>query len=244
MFSFKYFFVLISLGVLLTNFFFIHRAKAYEAYRTYNGESTYTVGTVWQLDADNVLYSANNTDVASLYRNKDGSYAIRFISPGDTVITAFVRDNDGNLYKYEYLFHIVTKDGHQEDTSQNPADYSQEVLRLVNAERAKANVKPLKLSKDLCNAADIRAKEIERYFSHTRPNGTKFSTLLPSNIQNRAGENIAAGSATPQEVVNQWMNSPGHRQNILDSRYHSLGVGYFKSPDSEYIYYWVQIFLL
>ena len=100
---------------------------------------------------------------------------------------------------------------------------------------------PLKLSAELQSAAAIRAEEITRRFSHTRPDGSKCSTVIPNGKYNM-GENIAAGKNTASKVVQQWMNSPGHRANILRSDYTELGVGYAYKEDSQYKHYWVQIF--
>lgn len=80
-------------------------------------------------------------------------------------------------------------------------------------------------------AAKIRANEILKSFSHTRPDGRAFSTALneAGATYSGAGENIAKGQRTPEEVVNAWMNSAGHRANILNSKYKYLGVGCVKA---------------
>ncbi len=112
--------------------------------------------------------------------------------------------------------------------------YEYKVLELVNNERAKLSIAPLKMDKSLSNAADIRTKEIKKSFSHKRPDGTMWYTVS-SKVN---GENIAYGQRTPKEVVNSWMNSPGHRSNILNSKFKSIGIGYYYSGTS----YWVQLF--
>ena len=99
----------------------------------------------------------------------------------------------------------------------------------------------MKLSDDLINAATIRAEEISRLFSHTRPNSKPCHSMF-HNGQYTIDENIAAGNSTPEETVEQWMNSPGHRENILNKDYKELGVGYYYKSNSEYKYYWVQLF--
>ena len=91
--------------------------------------------------------------------------------------------------------------------------------------------------------ADIRAKELTVLFSHTRPDGRDcFSIFGSKQGKIYGGENIAAGSSTPEAVVNQWMSSPGHRENILNGKYRYLGVGYAYDGNSEYAHYWVQLF--
>ena len=112
-----------------------------------------------------------------------------------------------------------------------------EVLRLVNIERAKENLNPLKMDKDLLEAAMIRATEIMIYFSHTRPNDESCFT-----VSNKAfGENIAAGNTTAEATVTQWMNSTGHRANIMNPSYTTIGVGSAGSSANSCIW-WVQLF--
>lgn len=122
--------------------------------------------------------------------------------------------------------------------------YAAEVLKLVNNERKKRGLSALELDEKLCRAADERAKETVSLFSHTRPDGTEcFTVLKQYGISYRsAGENIAAGQRTAKDVVTSWMNSPGHRANILSSSYEKLGVGFVKAS-SGYGYYWVQLFV-
>lgn len=124
------------------------------------------------------------------------------------------------------------------------AAYQGEILRLVNAERTKAGVDPLTLNATLCTAAQLRAQELPTQFAHTRPDGTQCFTVLDQVGQNyrTAGENIAAGQTSPAQVVSDWMNSPGHRRNILDASFTQLGVGYVQT-DSGYGEYWVQLFI-
>ena len=119
--------------------------------------------------------------------------------------------------------------------------YVEQVVVLVNAERAKVGLPALTMSPDLNRAAQIRAGETVQSFSHTRPNGSSFSSVLKENgITFRgAGENIAWGQRTPEAVVNTWMNSEGHRANILNKNFTSIGVGYYLNGSTPY---WVQLF--
>lgn len=125
--------------------------------------------------------------------------------------------------------------------NENIQNYAQRVLDLVNIERRKAGVKPLVLSDELMRAAAVRSQEITQVFSHTRPDGTKFSSLV-SRHGRRIGENIAGGYQTPEDVVDGWMHSDGHRKNILHPDFTELGVGYAYEENSQYKHYWVQIF--
>ena len=120
----------------------------------------------------------------------------------------------------------------------------QGVLELVNAARAENGKSPLTLNSALNDVAQLRADETVKSFSHTRPNGTScFTAINEAGISYRTvGENIAAGQSTPASVMNSWMNSEGHRANILNGDFSSIGIGYVKAS-SGYGHYWVQMFL-
>ncbi|NLK51179.1 MAG: LysM peptidoglycan-binding domain-containing protein [Syntrophomonadaceae bacterium] len=123
--------------------------------------------------------------------------------------------------------------------------FEQQVIDLTNAERTKAGLAPLKYNAELSQVARLKSEDMrdKNYFSHTSPTyGSPFAMLQQFGISfTAAGENIAAGYATPQEVVNGWMNSPGHRQNILNPNYTQLGVGY--AAGGSYRHYWTQLFI-
>lgn len=110
-----------------------------------------------------------------------------------------------------------------------------EVLKIVNAERKKQGLKALKMDKKLVEAAMLRAAETSICWEHTRPTGRRCFTAS----EYMSGENIALGSATAKEVMALWMNSPGHRANILGSRYTTIGIGCIEIGGSNY---WVQCF--
>ncbi|QFT88638.1 SpoIVD-associated factor A [Bacillus sp. THAF10] len=121
----------------------------------------------------------------------------------------------------------------------------EKVAALVNQERAKYGLKPLKLNWELSRVARYKSQDMidKRYFSHTSPTyGSPFQMIKDFGISYRAaGENIAAGQSSPQEVMNAWMNSEGHRKNILSSQYTEIGVGYAKG--GQYGHYWTQMFI-
>lgn len=121
--------------------------------------------------------------------------------------------------------------------------YAEQVVKLVNEERVKAGVSPLSISYPAERAALVRAKEIENQFSHTRPNGSNFSTALTEQgISYRSsGENIAWGQRTPEQVMQSWMNSSGHKANILSSKFTAIGVGYYRNASG--VNYWAQLFI-
>lgn len=122
--------------------------------------------------------------------------------------------------------------------------YKQEVLRLVNIERAKVGLNALTMGSSAMNAAaQERAVELETLYSHTRPDGTECFTALAEHGVSywTAGENIAMGFQTPADVVDGWMHSEGHRANILNSRYTQISVGYHKTSSGRTC--WVQMFI-
>lgn len=116
-----------------------------------------------------------------------------------------------------------------------------EVVRLTNSARSQNGYAALVEDGALSEAAAVRAREIARSFSHTRPSGASFSSALSESGVSylRAGENIASGQKSASEVVNAWMNSPGHRANILSSSYSRIGSA---SVNIDGTFYWVQLF--
>ena len=125
------------------------------------------------------------------------------------------------------------------------SSYQQQVLDLVNAERAKRGISALTLDSSLSSVATKKSQDMvnKNYFDHTSPTyGSPFDMMKQFGISYRsAGENIAKGQKTPQEVVDAWMNSEGHRKNILNPNFTNLGVGIAK--DSNKTTYWTQMFI-
>jgi spore coat assembly protein SafA/uncharacterized protein, YkwD family len=120
--------------------------------------------------------------------------------------------------------------------------YENEVIRLVNEARAKNGLQPLTANWELSRIARYKSQDMadNHYFSHTSPTyGTPFQMIHSFGLTYKtAGENIAYGQKTPQEVMNAWMNSSGHRANILNPNFKKIGVGY--SPNGNY---WTQEFI-
>ncbi len=127
------------------------------------------------------------------------------------------------------------------NTAVAESQYISEVIRLVNIERAKEGLSALTTNSTIQSAAQVRAQEIVTSFSHTRPNGSScFTALDQAGVSySGAGENIAYGQPTPAAVVDAWMNSPGHRANIMNPSFTTIGVGCYKSGST---YYWSQFF--
>lgn len=132
----------------------------------------------------------------------------------------------------------------QQQPQVNTGDYRAQVVALMNQERAAAGVGGISQNASLDAVAQIRAQEIVQSFAHTRPDGSSCFTVLDQNgiVYMTAGENIAAGYGTPADVMAGWMNSEGHRANILNGSFGQVGIGYYTDPNTPYGTYWVQIF--
>ncbi len=117
------------------------------------------------------------------------------------------------------------------------ADYAEEVLYYVNKARKIYGLDPLVLDEKLCEAAEIRAKEIKKDFSHTRPNGKRGLSVIGQVgvLFRAAGENLGHNQRSGESVVSAWLNSEDHRENILSERYSKMGIGFYE-------YEWCQLF--
>lgn len=142
----------------------------------------------------------------------------------------------------------TASEGHispQTPSASETSTQAEEVLKLVNNERTAHGLKPLTLSDKLTSIANTKAQDMvdKNYFSHTSPTyGSPFDMLHTFGISySNAGENIAAGQTTSDQVMRDWMNSSGHRANILNKNYTQLGVGYVKG--GSYGTEWVQLFI-
>ena len=122
-----------------------------------------------------------------------------------------------------------------QDGGANQSSLAAQVVEQVNAERAKYGLSSLRVDAELTRAANVRAQEIVESFSHTRPDGSQWSTVSNSAY----GENIAKGQKTVDRVMASWMSSEGHRANILRESYGSIGVSAYVVNG---ITYWVQLF--
>jgi len=133
-----------------------------------------------------------------------------------------------------------------EFTLKGYSDYTSayEVLEIINEERASQGIQPVSMNEELINAAMQRAAEIAFHYdsTHARPDGSECFSVLPSKFSNCAmGENIAAWQEDAEEVMNEWMNSDGHRENILNGSFNTVGIGCFYQKELG-IRTWVQIF--
>jgi uncharacterized YkwD family protein len=179
------------------------------------------------------IVAAGQADAASYrVRSGDNLWRIAF-NTGSSVpdLIAYnpsIKANPGRLYVGQVL--AIPEGGPE----------ARQVAKLVNAERAKAGLPALKLNWELSRVALHKAQDmaIYNYMSHTsRIYGSPFDMMKNYGIRyTTAGENIAKGQRTPDEVMRAWMNSSGHRNNIMSSQFNTLGVGYYKGA-------WVQMFI-
>lgn len=136
----------------------------------------------------------------------------------------------------------TTEDTNRTAAPTSVSNYEQRVAELVNVERQKNGLAPLTLDSAISNVARMKSKDMSdnNYFAHQSPTyGSAGDMLTQFGIRWSAwGENIASGQRTPEEVVNAWMNSEGHRANILSPNFSKIGVGYVNDGRP----YWTQMF--
>ncbi|WP_416420366.1 CAP domain-containing protein [Priestia aryabhattai] len=129
------------------------------------------------------------------------------------------------------------------ERTKDASQFEQKVVDLVNQERQKQGLKPLTLNKKLSDVARTKSKDMmdKGYFDHNSPTyGSPFDMMKQFGIEyTTAGENIAKGQQSPEDVMNAWMNSDGHRKNILNPDFTEIGVGYVKGDTT----YWTQQFI-
>ena len=123
--------------------------------------------------------------------------------------------------------------------------YIEEVVSLCNEERAKNGIAPLVIDDTLCKASAIRVSELDKSLDHIRPDGTKWASVLSQFDYHylTVGENVAGGYKEAKDVVKAWMDSEGHRKNILNPDFTRIGIGYTFIEDRQYGYYWEQLFV-
>ncbi|OAB40469.1 CAP domain-containing protein [Paenibacillus antarcticus] len=129
--------------------------------------------------------------------------------------------------------------GQAQEGKKDSSQFAEQVLDLVNQERSKAGLGSLSMSEELSKMAMVKAQDMynNNYFDHNSPtHGSPFDMMKEFGITyNSAGENIAKGQTTPTQVMNEWMNSPGHKANILNSSYTHIGISFYNNE-------WVQEF--
>lgn len=199
------------------------------------GESLWRIAKEYHLDFAKVLeLNRHLKNPHLIFPDQDVS------TPVDSGTGVDPNKSDGSKDESHSSEDTSTKE--ESNTSNKQAD---EVLRLVNAERSKQGLKSLQLDSNLNKIATVKAKDmaVNNYFSHDSPTyGDPFEMMrsFGETSYRKAGENIAAGQRDAKEVMNSWMNSSGHRANILNANYTHLGVGYYEG--GSYKTYWVQEF--
>lgn len=185
-----------------------------------------------------------NIGEARYYFEKDGSLVRQNFKKGDQyyevdsdgMITNITDEPDGSAFSYlgGSLGSVL-----RDDLNDGEAE---RVTELVNKERRSAGVGSVTLDDELSAAAQIRAEELVEFFSHDRPDGSSGFTVLTDQgiTYTSCGENIASGQSTAKQVMNDWMSSAGHKNNILRKSFSRIGVGCYTDNGTTY---WVQLFI-
>ncbi|WP_370866554.1 CAP domain-containing protein [Saccharibacillus sp. JS10] len=165
------------------------------------------------------------------WKKKVGTFALASILAVGGVYSVAPTDHSYAQTSYEAAYAKVTTD---------KSKFTAKVVYLVNSERRKAGLKPLNIHAATAKASRLKAIDMSKknYFDHTSPTyGSPFNLLKLQKVSYRtAGENIAQGQRSPEKVMQDWMNSEGHRKNILNPNFTSIGVAYYNG-------YWVQLFI-
>ena len=206
---------------------------------------------VISINKQNVTLTGYEIDGYHYFKLRDMGEALQFDVDFDadsrTVILQSKRELDMETVPQEEMDFILVPDKKPdvgESGTPAPEEQTEEsdveaVLALMNDAREKEGAAALKLDEDLCKAAQIRAEEIAELFSHTRPDGTSCFTVLKEigwSSYGMVGENIAMGQRTPESVMDSWMNSQGHRENILNEAFTAVGIARYQNG-------WVQLFV-
>ena len=189
------------------------------------------------LFASSMVISASAANISHTIVSGDTMWklAVKYQVGTSEIIAANPQVTNPNLIYPGQLLNVPT-------VSDAVLNYEIEVIRLVNDIRSQNGLKPLAANWELSRVARYKSQDMvdKKYFSHTSPTyGSPFDMMHSFGITYRAaGENIAYGQRTPQEVVDAWMNSSGHRANILNASYTQIGVGYVSNGN-----YWTQMFI-
>ncbi len=185
-----------------------------------------------------IYYTVNGSTPSKSSGNKLGSSKTITVEPGDVVRAVAYKSG----WKKSQVVKKTLPEVQEEKTKEE--EFVDEVLELINKERKKYGLSELTTDDTFKEAAAVRAAELPEKFGHIRPDGRSgFSIFSDFNIKCMSmAENVAAGQQTPEAVVSAWMNSEGHRGNILDPGLTKIGIGYYYKSNDVYRHYWVQIF--
>ncbi|MYL20447.1 hypothetical protein GLW04_11140 [Halobacillus litoralis] len=176
----------------------------------------------------------NGTMEGPYFFDQEGRYDQRQAAPSG--------DNQGQPESAERNNKQAEKDTTPNESQTASGDFQKKVIELTNEARKKNGLKPLKNSAEVEEVAQVKSEDMAEndYFSHTSPTyGSPFDMLEDFDVDySTAAENIAAGQQSPKSVVDGWLNSSGHRKNIMNNSITHIGVGYAKDGN-----YWVQMFI-
>ena len=185
--------------------------------------------------AANLKWTSSNTRVVTVKKGSGNKAVLKAVSEGTANVKLTLYNGKTAICKVSV---VDCSDVYSAKTDKDYYSLSHKVYEIVNQERIKAGVKPLRFNDKVYKAAMVRAKECHKYFSHTRPNGKDcFTALSEAGVkQNYAGENIAVGFSSPKSVMEGWMQSSGHRSNILNPVFTDFGCGVCNTGE------WTQFF--
>ena len=185
--------------------------------------------------AANLKWTSTNTRVVTVKKGSGNKAVLKAVSEGTANVKLTLYNGKTTICKVSV---VDCSDVYSAKTDKDYYSLSHKVYEIVNQERIKAGVKPLRFNDKVYKAAMIRAKECHKYFSHIRPNGKDcFTALSEAGVkQNYAGENIAVGFSSPKSVMEGWMQSSGHRSNILNPVFTDFGCGVCNTGE------WTQFF--
>ncbi len=189
----------------------------------------------WQTSDTSVISGFYSTARTWLGYSSDTCRFPVIVGTGKTTITAGTYDGSRRDSIDVFVLEVPTE------------KWKYEVLSLVNQERVRNGLNKLTWGDSCASAAEIRAEEIVKSYSHTRPDGSSWDTacMEPSGFSNYLeGENLVVGNSavSPETAVAAWMNSEKHRENILNPEFTKLAVGFYYDPSTKYQTHWSQYF--
>lgn len=213
--------------------------------KNFPSEDTIEVGNIIVFEFDNFherAWSEIETSDPNIVQVTGGS-AIAGVAPGKATVTITVHLGGKSQAVPVSITVVKAVGGETVGANSSLQTIREEMLALINRERAAAGAAPLTLDDKLCQAAQVRAQELVQSYSHTRPDDrTCYTAMDEAGVTYRAAaENIAAGYFSVAEVMDGWMNSEGHRTNLLNTKYSRVGIGFYYSS-SGYKTNWVQMF--
>lgn len=238
---------------------FVTGWKTFSGKKYYFGSDGYALTGYQDIDGkEYYFYSSGAMATSTVHDSSDGLYYV--LDKKKYYVVDIVDESDWTDYRRNAdrsevnVSEIKDKNDKKETFSASSSndletgiheDWSDACLELINQERKKKGIAELSFDAELQEAVNIRAEELTELFSHTRPDDSGCFTVLEEiGAEHRGlkGENIAAGQTSPEAAVKSWMNSPGHKANILTKGYKRSAIGFYYDPDSSYRYYWVQMF--